>query len=164
MEEEKNIEKQPENFEEKLKECEKQKNEYLDGWKRERASFLNYKKEEMERIDGLMKYCNEEMVLRILPILDNLYLAEKEIPDDFTNHEWVKGLLQIKNQALEFFKAHKVSEIEAKAGDNFDPNIHEAIGTVEEGDMEPGKIIEIAKRGYKLDDKVIRPAIVKVSK
>ena len=49
--------------------------EYLNGWKRERADFLNYKKDEMERIGQLVKYSNEELILKIIPILDNIYLC-----------------------------------------------------------------------------------------
>ena len=54
--------------------------EYLNGWKRERADFLNYKKDEMERIGQLVKYANEELILKIIPILDNIYLAETHVP------------------------------------------------------------------------------------
>ena len=57
--------------------------EYLNGWKRESADFLNYKKDEMERIGQLVKYANEEIILKIIPILDNIYLAESHVPEEF---------------------------------------------------------------------------------
>ena len=79
MEEENNPEKARENSdpEEKLAECERQKHEYLSGWQRARADFLNYKKEEMERIRGFIAYSTEELFLKLLPILDSFERAEK---------------------------------------------------------------------------------------
>ena len=82
----------------KLKECEKIKKEYLAGWQRSRADFLNYKKEELERIRGILEYANEDLILKILSILDNIYLAESKIPNDLENNSWVKGILQIKKR------------------------------------------------------------------
>ena len=72
--EELNIEELKKQFEE----CEKQKNEYLAGWQRARADLLNYKKEEMERIGELVGYATEELILKILPILDNFEIAEQK--------------------------------------------------------------------------------------
>src|SRR5438552_1862464 len=75
-----------------LEELKKKSEEYLNGWKRERADFLNYKKDEMERIGSLMKYANEEIILNILPILDSIYLAEKHsnILENVGMSEWQK--------------------------------------------------------------------------
>src|SRR3990167_5479224 len=85
-----------------LEECQKKAEEYLNGWKRERADFLNYKKEEMERIGQLVKYANEEIILKLLPILDNFYLAEKHIKD--LPAQAGEGVLQIKKQLEDFLK------------------------------------------------------------
>jgi len=72
---------------EKLEKCQKQRDEYLAGWQRARADFLNYKKEEMEKITELLKYGNLDLILKILPILDNFEKAEKEISDDKKGEE-----------------------------------------------------------------------------
>lgn len=114
----------------KIEELEKQKNEYLEGWKKERASFLNYKKEEMERIMELMKYANEGLVLKILPILDNFELAFKNVPEDLKKDEHIKGLLQIYQQLKDFLKSQGIEEIKA-VGEKFDPNFHEVVGEIE---------------------------------
>jgi molecular chaperone GrpE len=66
----------------KLKEVQEQKDEYLNSWKRERADFLNYKKQETERITELLNYAGTGLVLKLLPILDNFDLAEKNMPED----------------------------------------------------------------------------------
>ena len=152
-----------EELKKKLEELEKQKEEYLNGWKRERADFLNYKKEEMERIGALIKYANEELIFKIFPILDNIYLAEKQIPVDLKNHKWAEGVLQIKNQISEFLKQEGVEEIKA-VGEKFDPNFHEVVEEVTVENKESGIIVEEIQKGYKLHGKVIRPARVKIIK
>jgi len=147
-----------------LKECEQQKEEYLRGWQRERADFLNYKKEEMERFKKILTTANENFILEILPILDNFEMAEKEIPKEKKEKdEFLKGLLQIKTQLKDFLKKQGVEEIKC-VGEKFDPRFHEVIEEVELKDKESGIVIEEIKKGYKLQDKVLRPAKVKVVK
>ena len=149
-------------MEKKLKECQKQRDEYLAGWQRSRADFLNYKKEEVARLQEFLKYVNEEAILKILPILDNFEEAEKEIPED-KKDDYLKGLLQIKTQLQDFLKNQGVEKIKA-LGEKFDPNFHEVAEEVALNDKESGIIIEEVKKGYLLNGKVIRPAKVKVSK
>lgn len=154
----------------KLEECQRKRDEYLAGWQRARADFLNYKKEEIERIEEILKYANEELISKFLPILDNLYLVEKKLPENLKNNENVKGILRIKNQILDFLKKQGVEEIKIKTGDKFNPNFQEAAEMVEPASAEAtagkesGTIIEEVQKGYILHDKVIRPAKVKVVK
>ena len=152
-----------EESEKKLAECQKQKDRYLTGWQRARADFLNYKKEEMERIGEILKYAGEELILKILPILDNFDLAEKKLPENLKDDENVKGILQVKNQILVFLKNQGVEEIKA-VGEYFDPNFHEAAEMVDLKEEASGKVVEEIKKGYKLHGKVIRSATVKVTK
>ena len=140
----------------------KKEQEYLENWKRERASFLNYKKEEGERIDKVIKFANQTLILEILNILDNLYIAEEKLPKDLEKNEWVKGVLNIKNQILEFLKNQGVEQIDCLKKD-FDPNFHEAVEMVE-SNSKSGIIIKEIKKGYILHGKVIRPAKVKIAK
>lgn len=156
-------EKELEEMKKKLEECLKVKEEYLQGWQRERADFLNYKKEERERIEGLIKYANEELLLRILPILDAIYLAEKEAPDHLKKENWFRGFIQIRKQFEKFLNDEKVTEIDTK-NQKFDPSFHEAVEFVEKEGAESGTIVEVLSRGYLLDGKVLRPAKVKVVK
>ncbi len=138
--------------------------EYLNGWKRERADFLNYKKEEMERIGQLVKYANEELILKILPILDSFCLAEKHVPDNGES----AGFLQIKKQLEDFLAKEGIEKIET-LGQSFDPNTMESVGVVEEAvgcptSHQSGKVVEEIQRGYTLHGKLIRPAKVRVTK
>ena len=154
-----------------LKECQRQKDEYLAGWQRARADFLNYKKEELERIREILKYGNENLIFKILPILDNFELTEKKLPENLKTDVNIKGILQIKNQILDFLKNQGVEEIKT-VGEKFDPNFHEIIGEVspseasaKEGEFsESGIVLEETQKGYILNGKVIRPAKVRVTK
>ena len=156
--------KEIEELNKKLEECQKKREEYLAGWQRARADFLNYKKEEMERIGEILKYGNLDLILKILPILDNFEIAEKKLSESLKNDESVKGVLQLKNQILDFLKKEEVEEIKIKLGEKFDPNFQEAVGEVEKADCEAGTIVEETQKGYILNGRVIRPVKVKVAK
>jgi len=153
-----------EELKKELEVCQKQKSEYLAGWQRARADFLNYKKEERERIEEILKYANEELIFKILPILDNFYLIETKLPEDIKENENVKGILQIKKQIVDFLKREGVEELKIKTGDKFDPNYQEAVETTEKEGIEPGIILEITQKGYIINGRLLRPAKVKVSK
>lgn len=162
MSEEKNKPK-IEDLQKKIEELEKQKAENLAGWQRARADFLNYKKEEMERIEQFLKYGEEEFILKILPILDNFDLAEKKLTEEMRNDESVKGFLQIKAQILDFLKSHGVEKMKVM-GEKFDPNFHEAVELIAGQNKESGNIIEETQKGYKINGRLLRPARVKVVK
>ncbi len=140
---------------EKLKECEKTKQEYLAGWQRARADLLNYKKEEMARVGDIFKYANEGLILKMLPIIDNLEIALKNLPD--------KGFSQIKEQILRFLKEQGVEEIQS-IGDKFDPNLHEVVEEIKEEDKESGIVLEEVQKGYTINGRLLRPAKVKITK
>jgi len=153
--------KKAEEKEKNTKDLEAKCEEYLNGWKRERADFLNYKKDEIERIGQLVKYANEEIILKLLPVLDNLCLAVKHIKDD--------GVLQIKKQLEDFLAKEGIRAIET-SGKHFDPATMEAI---EKADQAPNltetsaktnMVVEEIQRGYTMHEKVIRPAKVRVAK
>ncbi|MCK4520379.1 nucleotide exchange factor GrpE [Candidatus Parcubacteria bacterium] len=166
MEEKKDTEEKDktENIEKKeLEKCEKQKEEYLAGWQRARADFLNYKKEEMERIAGIVFYSQEGMILKILPILDNFDLVEKKLPQELKDDTNVEGMLQIKNHFHDFLKNYGI-EVMKVLGEKFDPNFHEAVEQIEAKGKEKGIIVEEIQKGYLIQNKVLRAAKVKVAK
>ena len=153
--------------------------EYLNGWKRERADFLNYKKEEMERIGELAKYTNEEIILKIIPILDNICLAARQnfSSENLDGQEsacvkkFFDGLDQIIKQFNDFLLKEGIEVIKVLE-EKFDPNTMEAIEEVPArsgfaaGDVggQRGVVVEEIQRGYTLHGKIIRPAKVKISK
>ena len=150
-------------LEDKLAELEKQCDEYLNNWKRSSADFINYKKEEMERIGILAKYAKEDTFLKILPILDSIYLLQKHTNKlEFVSMS--EGIAQIEKQIEEFLKKEGIEEIET-VGKPFNPNTMEAIDeeTGENG-QETGTVIEELQKGYKIEDKVLRPTKVRITK
>ena len=146
--------------------------EYLSNWKRSAADFINYKKEEMERMAILASYARESMILKILPILDNIALAEKQLPEKLKKGEegtpqsieWTKGFLQIQKQVDEFLKKEGIEEIKT-IGEKFNPETMEAIDEANgEEQMASSTVVEELQKGYIMNGKVIRPAKVKITK
>jgi molecular chaperone GrpE len=152
-----------EDLKKQLEECEKKRDDYLKGWQRSQADFINYKKEEIARMKEILKYGGAELILTFLPILDNFEKAEKEIPKDLEANQYFKGMLQIKKQIQDFLKNQGVKEIES-IGKKVDLNLHEIVGEVETKDKESGTIVEEMQKGYLFEDKLLRVAKVKTVK
>ncbi len=166
-----------EELKKKLEETQKQRDEYLAGWQRARADFLNHKKEERERMQEFIKFAEEELLSELLPIVDNLELAFVQLKILNSNEGLggkedavSKGFSQIAMQLKSFLKDHQVEELKAE-GEKFNPEFHEAAGEVEspstgsgQAGIESGTIVEVLSRGYTLHGKLIRPAKVKVAK
>jgi|SRR3989344_5363951 len=133
--------------------------EYLNNWKRERADFINYKKDEGKRVEEIVKFSNEGMVLELIEILDELDLVRKNFPDNpkDKSQDWLDKLDKTIDKFQDFLGKYSVEKI--KIGDKFDPSLYEAVGVEEEGH----KIQEI-RAGYTMYDKVIRPARVRIVK
>lgn len=151
---------QPTNGEEK--DWEALASEYLDGWKRERAAFDNYRKEEVERFGYAHSRTLRNFLAKLLPIFDNFELAATHTPEEAKKSDWFLGYTYIKKQFEDFLIAEGVNVIETE-GKEFDPRFHEAIAS--EGDKDGEGILVIAqelRRGYKMGDFVIRPARVRV--
>ncbi len=160
MEEQNN--KEQENMLTELEECKKLCDEYLAGWQRCKADFLNYKKEEMQRTGELIDFAKAQWVLDILPIIDNWERAFEHMPNDLKESEWAKGAKQIESQLKDFLKAQRVEEIKAE-GEKFNPEFHEAVEQAE-GEAESGTIVEVLEKGYTINGRLLRPAKVRVSK
>lgn len=129
------------------------------GWKRALADLENYKKRIVKENENFKKYCLEDYVCGLLPVLDNFALAVKHVPENEAGSNWMIGILHIKKQLEKFLEDMGVSVIEVQKGDDFKEDIHEVI----EGEFKKGKIEEMVKAGYKIGDRIIRPALVRVS-
>ncbi len=157
-----------EDISQKLQKCEKKRDEYLAGWQRARADFLNYKKEETERITGLAFFARVDVILKNLEILDVFDKTEQETGKILEKHPCPdlkkirEGFLQVGKQMQDALKKYDIEEIKTK-GEKFDPNFAEAVEEIE-SDAESGIIVEEIQKGYKIAGKVLRPARVKVAK
>ncbi len=140
----------------------KKTEEYLDGWKRAKADYLNLQKEVEKRQLDFAKYANEDLIRELLPIIDHFKQAFKHIPDDLKSNDWVEGIRHIQSSLDKTLAYNGVKEIETE-NEKFNPELHEAVEQVE-SDQPSGSIIEELKSGFTLNGKVIQPARVKVSK
>lgn len=144
------------------RETDKQKlEEYLDGWKRCLADFDNYKKQQSKTFEDLRTYAIEDLIREIIPILDSFDLALKSVSGEGVNKDWKQGVVYIKSQLEDVLKNRGLEKIMVE-GEKFNPELHEAIENVE-SDKESGTVLEEIQRGYKIGEKVIRPARVKVA-
>lgn len=139
----------------------------LDGWKRCRADFENYKKRLLEEKKDMIAYSNINLISQVLPVLDNFHASTEHIPENQKESVWVAGIMHIQKQLEKVLEDNGIEEIEAKIGDSFDPGIHEAIeGRADkasenktEEEIE-GKIKKIVQKGYKIGERVVRPVRV----
>lgn len=138
----------------KSEQCEKERDEYLNGWKRAKADLINYQKDEAKRFEEIIKFANATIIKDLIAVLDSFDLAAKHDGKDFK---------MIGSQLEDIMKKDGLERMLIPTGSVFDPNLHESIGEVE-SDKPPGTIVEEVERGYLLNGRVIRPARVKLSK
>jgi len=137
--------------------------EYLDGWQRARADFANYKKRiEREQADA-RGTISAEVLTRVLPALDDFELALKNAPTDGDGAKWAEGVTLVYRKLAAILEREGIVRIEAES-QPFDPNLHEAVVHEESADHPEGHVVAVLRQGYKLGDRVLRPALVKVSK
>ncbi|MBI3335530.1 MAG: nucleotide exchange factor GrpE [Candidatus Portnoybacteria bacterium] len=134
--------------------------EYLDGWKRERAAFDNYKKDEALRMDQLRLWMTRAFLAKLFPIIDSFELALKHTPEEMKASDWFSGYTYIKKQFGDILKEEGIEEIDTK-GKEFDPRFMEAVEK-EEGEGEKLMVSEELQKGYKIGDYMLRPARVRV--
>jgi nucleoside triphosphatase len=136
-----------------------------DSWKRCAADFENYKKRQAENQKDLVAYSNINLILEILPVLDNFHASTDHIPENQKKSPWVAGIMHIQKQLEKVLEDNGVSEIKVKIGDKFDPEIHEALSdtndtNIHANDTNTHKVKKIVMKGYKTGDRVIRAARV----
>ncbi|XKT75013.1 MAG: nucleotide exchange factor GrpE [Patescibacteria group bacterium UBA2103] len=137
---------------EELKKCKAERQEYLDGWQRAKADFINTKKRLEEEGGKKFEYGFRSCIEQILPALDSLESA--------LAHEENEGVKLIKRQLLEGMGIEEVNPI----GEPFNPNLHEPMGTVEtDNKEEDDTITQVLQKGYKKGEEIIRPAKVQVA-
>ena len=146
-----------------LEEAQAQAAEYLDGWQRAQAEFSNYKKRQEAERGQMMTLANMTTLRKILPVIDDFERALATLPHDLSQLTWCEGVLLIKAKLDAILESEGVKPIETK-GQTFDPVYHEAVTYEEAESYEEGQIIGEVQRGYMLDERVLRPALVRVAK
>jgi molecular chaperone GrpE len=130
----------------------------LAGWQRAQADFANFKRRSEQEKEDLIKFANSMLVLRILPVLDDFERAVTSLPEDMRASSWVEGVKLIEKKLRNTLESQGLSPIQA-TGELFDPRFHEAI---RQDKGKEGIIVAEMERGYKFQDRVIRPSKVVV--
>jgi molecular chaperone GrpE len=147
-------------LEAKLAETEKQRDEYLAGWQRAKADFINYKKDEMAHLQEAVKYGSEDLIKDLISVMDNFDLGLRAMEKAGSVE---KGIYLIRSQIEDILKKRGLEKMEIKVGDAFDPAIMEAMTEVE-SDLPHGAVVEEIEPGYRLHEKVLRASRVIISK
>jgi molecular chaperone GrpE len=138
---------------------EKDKGEgYLANWQRAQADLINYKRRSEQEKEEISKFANASLMLNLLSVLDDFERAFASIPPHLAQITWVDGIRLIDRKLQASLELQGLSRIKA-LGEPFDPNIHEA---TMHGKGKEGMVVEELQKGYKLHDRVLRPAMVVV--
>jgi molecular chaperone GrpE len=125
------------------------------------ADFENYRKRSQKEKEDFGRYLNADLLMRVLPVLDNFELAFKHQPVELETNEWVHGIWHIQKQLEQVLADEGATEIPA-LGQRFDPSLHDALEEVSSEKPE-GEIVEVVLKGYQIGDKILRHVRVKVS-
>ncbi len=145
-----------------LKQVKQEKMELLTGWQKDKAEFLNARKRDQETQADVIRFANQNLILDMLPTLDGYEQAKAQSTWTAVDEAWRQGVESL--MAKIYASLQKVGvEAYGAPGDAFDPNIHQAIGNDATEDKAKDHTVSVVlQRGYKLHDKVIRPALVRV--
>lgn len=129
------------------------------------AEMLNFKKRKEDEVASFYKYCNEDLIEELLPVIDNFERAiQMDASEDASDEvkRFLEGFKMIYGNLVSILNKEEVKEIEA-SGIEFNPNYHQAVLTEHDETKPSGVVLEVLQKGYTYKDKVIRPAMVKVN-
>ena len=141
----------------------RERDEFLAALQRERAEFMNFKRRTAEERDAMLGLAAEGLIRKVLALADDFDLAVEHRPEGGVDESWVEGIAAIDRKLRQLLESEGVSPIDASAGIPFDPHEHEAVANVPGTGRPGGEIVEELRRGYRLRDRVIRPALVAVA-
>lgn len=140
-----------------------QAEEYLNGWKRAKADYDNFKKETEQRQKEMVQFATMGFVMELIPVLNNFKRALSHVPADRRQHPEIAGFELIRKQLEDILETAGLKAIVTK-DQHFDPTRHEALAHEARADRPDGLILEELQPGYTMHDKVIEPAKVKIVK
>jgi molecular chaperone GrpE len=163
QEQEKDLASQLEALQAQLTEAQAKAEEYLDGWQRSRAEFANFRRRQEHWQNSVREQAVARLLTNLLPALDDLERALEKTPEEMRDNAWVEGFALVSHKLDAILKREGLSEIPVQPGDEFDPNYHEAILHEPSTEFEEGEIANVLQKGHKLNNVVLRPAVVCVS-
>ena len=146
-----------------LEELQKSNDQNLDMAQRAQAELANYRKRVDDERLAQQQYANSRLIIRLLPIVDELEMALEHSEDTEINASWLDGIKLIHRKVIQMLEAEGLHKIDA-IGQAFDPLQHEAVSTEDSNEVATGYILEVLRNGYKLHDRIIQPAQVVVAR
>ena len=137
--------------------------EYLSALQRERAEFTNFKRRTAEERERELGLAGEDLIRKVLQLADDFDRAIDNRPEALADDAWAEGITAIDRKLRLLLESEGVSTVEAAPGMAFDPREHEAVVSVPGTGRADGEIVDEIRRGYRLRDRVIRPALVAVA-
>jgi molecular chaperone GrpE len=150
-------------LQEELASVQEQCKEFSEGWQRERADFLNYRKRIERDQAQLNQVISSNIIRKYLSVTDDMERALANRPQGAESQEWWNGVELIYRKLSGILESEGVQAIPAE-GEVFDPVLHEAITHEDSTDVESGKVIAVVQKGYRIGDRIIRPALVRVAR
>ena len=148
---------------EKVEEVEASSNNNHDLYLRSQAEIDNLKKRYQKEQQGLVKFANESLIKQLLPVADNLEKAISHLQNETSIKALREGVDLTLKGLMDTLQKAGVETVEA-VGEPFDPNFHEAVSEIVDDQVEPGTVIKDLQKGYTLNQRLIRPSMVIVSK
>lgn len=151
-------------LQEEFKKLEEENKNLIEKVKLAQAELINYRRRKDEETNSMMKYANQDLIMELLPIVDNFERAIKLDDNDLTDElsKFLDGFKMMYASLKELLKKFGVEEIN-RVGEIFDPKQEQALLTDCVEELEDEVVIEVLLKGYKLKDRVIRPASVKIN-
>ncbi len=146
-----------------LEELQKSNDQNLDMAQRAQAELANYRKRVDDERLTQQQYANSRLIIRLLPIVDELEMALEHSGDMEINTSWLDGIKLIHRKVIQMLESEGLHKIDA-IGQAFDPLQHEAVSTDDSNEVATGYILEVLRNGYKLHDRIIQPAQVVVAR
>ena len=140
-----------------------QAEEYLAALQRERAEFQNFKRRTAEERERDLGLAGEDLIRKVLVLTDDFDRAIEARPESIATDPWFEGVSAIDRKLRSLLESEGVTAIDSAPGTPFDPREHEAIANVAGTGRAEGEIVELIRRGYRLRDRVLRPALVAVA-
>jgi len=148
----------------KLEEAERQAKDNYERILRVSADFENYKKRAAREMQDLVKYANEKILKEMLTVVDNLERAIESASNHYdANDPLIQGVHLTLNETLKILERHQVKPV-VSLGEPFDPSFHQAMMQEEVQNQPPNTVVKELQKGYLIHDRLLRPALVAVSK
>lgn len=140
-----------------------ERDEFLAALQRERAEFVNFRRRTAEERQAMLGLAAEGLISKVLTLADDFDRAIEARPPTIADDPWVEGIAAIDRKLRQLLESEGVTAVDSAPGTAFDPRHHEAVVSVPGTGRPEGVIVDEIRRGYRLRDRVIRPALVAVA-